>query len=477
MKKILITLIFVLILSSCKTEEKDIRDDFIVGDKAISDYEINTYYLDIFLDEESDMLLVEGEIVYVNDKADFDELYITMYPNALYSFGNTYNIQLEYLRINGEEVGYSFTGSDSTQLLVDIDDTLNKGENFDIEFKYSFDYWHIDRLVDFGDEYYVTMFFYPFVSMYDDEGWNLDPYTFSGESYYNDIGDYYVSLNVREDFIVASSGDVLFEETNEGRKTEYLYLDKGRDFSFSASPHYFYYERNVDGRDYMIYSIRELSTNEEEESFNWLTQSFELYEREVGPYDYDYFRLEFGNIYGMESSGITYCSQELSEGTVVHEVIHQWFYSMIGNDQGDESFLDESLTTFITGVYYLEIYGQQGFDEYYGHRTSLSDRFADRYLSVLGESLLRKVDEFDGEYGYLIYYHGVSIFKYYVDEYLDGDYYLFLDILKEYYNEYYGETPSIDDFLTLLETESGVDITKEWFMMQISEVQDLSNTP
>jgi hypothetical protein len=142
-----------------------------------------------------------------------------------------------------------------------------------------------------------------------------------------------------------------------------------------------------------------------------------------------------------------------------------------------ESFLDESLTTFVSGIYYLDIYGEEGAIGYYNYRTSLSSRFEERYQAVLGESLLRKVDEFDGEYGYLIYYHGVSIFKYYVDEYLDGDYYYFLELLSHYYDEYNGETASIVEFLDLLEEESGVDITREWFELQIGEMQELSNTP
>jgi hypothetical protein len=91
--------------------------------------------------------------------------------------------------------------------------------------------------------------------------------------------------------------------------------------------------------------------------------------------------------------------------------------------------------------------------------------------------LLRKVDDFEDQYGYLIYYHGVSIFKYYVDEYMDGDYYSFLEILSHYYDEYHGEIASIEDFLVLLEEQSGVEITKEWFELQIGAVQDLSNTP
>ena len=314
--------------------------------------------------------------------------------------------------------------------------------------------------------------------MYDEiEGWNIDPFTFYGESYYNDIGDYFVIVDVRDDFLVASSGKLLFEDNMDDRVHKYLYLENGRDFSFSASPNYHYYDRVINNRLYEIYSIRALSTEEIENSFIYLEDSFALFETEVGEYYYDYFTLEYGYFYGMESSGVVYCSEEISEGTVVHEVIHQWFYSMIGNDQYEESFLDESLTTFVSGIYFLEYYGTEGADGYYGYRTSLSDRFIERYQLVLGDSLLRKVDDFEDQYGYLIYYHGVSIFKYYVDEYMDGDYYSFLEILSHYYDEYHGEIASIEDFLVLLEEQSGVEITKEWFELQIGAVQDLSNTP
>ena len=82
---------------------------------------------------------------------------------------------------------------------------------------------------------------------------------------------------------------------------------------------------------------------EVEESFGYLDSTFTLLEEYVGEYYYDYFTLEYGNYYGMESSGVIYCSEDISEGTVVHEVIHQWFYSMIGNDQSDESFLEDFL--------------------------------------------------------------------------------------------------------------------------------------
>ncbi len=478
MKKLIIALLFVIILGGCNMfdDRNEIdKNDFDLINHDVNDYDINTYYLDVVLDEENDKLYVTGEIIYINDKTDFNELYITLYPNAD-EFVSLDNVDIDYIKINGLEVEYEVVGYDYTQIHIDLEYTLEKDDNFSIEFKYNFEYWDYGRLMALGD-YYLTMFFYPFLSMYDDEGWNIDPFTFHGESYYNDIGDYYVTLNVRDDFLVATSGKLLFEDNEDGRLIKYLYLEDGRDFSFSASPNYFYYEEVINERLFKIYSVRELENYEADNSFKYMEDTFNLFEEYVGEYYYDYFTLEYGYYYGMESSGVVYCSADISEGTVVHEVIHQWFYSMIGNDQSDESFLDESLTTFVSGIYFLDVYGIEGANDYYGYRTSLSERFEERYQLVLGDSLLRKVDEFEDQYGYLIYYHGVSIFKYYVDEYLGGDYYYFLELLSHYYDEYNGDTASIEEFLVLLERESGVDITKEWFELQIGEVQDLSNTP
>ena len=61
------------------------------------------------------------------------------------------------------------------------------------------------------------------------------------------------------------------------------------------------------------------------------------------------------------------------ESTVAHEVGHQWFYSLVGDDQLDDPWLDESLTQFATLQYYTDLYGAQGAD---GFRSSLEGRWA-----------------------------------------------------------------------------------------------------
>ncbi len=50
-------------------------------------------------------------------------------------------------------------------------------------------------------------------------------------------------------------------------------------------------------------------------------------------------------------------SEDLVESVVVHEVAHDWFYNMVGNDQGREPWLDEAMAQYMTWQYFQERYG------------------------------------------------------------------------------------------------------------------------
>lgn len=51
--------------------------------------------------------------------------------------------------------------------------------------------------------------------------------------------------------------------------------------------------------------------------------------------------LDFG---GSEYPGLVFSTPD--NATIAHEVAHQWFYGLVGNDQYNDPFLDESLTAF-----------------------------------------------------------------------------------------------------------------------------------
>ncbi len=483
MKKLLIVLMLCF-LTACSDEPYlDPTSDYVNDNPFLEMKEDtviteNRYYLDLRLDESTDKLYVTGQIIYVNDEMDFDELYLKIFANASYVNSGINNVEFEYLKVNDVEYDVQYSGYDHTTIHLNIEETLSMNENFTIDFKYEFDYWDDGRLAVYDDVYY-TMFFYPYVAMYDqDTGWQTDEYTFRGESYYNEIGDYFVSLLVPSNYEVAASGKIL-EVLDEGDNERYnMYLNNGRDFSFSTSARYHIYHEEIDGISHSIYSLEPLSVSQKQESFDYLRYSFEVYEEYVGEYYYDYFNLEYGYIYGMESSGVIYCSSEISEYTVVHEVIHQWFYSMIGNDQSNYSFIDESLTTYTTFIYFLERYDGAWANGYLDFRSSLKPELADRYVLYEGESLIQQVNDFGDGYAYLIYYHGPTIFRYYFDEMVeDTDYTVLKEFLTDYYNSYHGKEVTLDEFLALLEETTGIENTVEWFELMIDSLGDLERRP
>lgn len=463
MKKVLllITIIIVLGLNGCK-QNIDTEFEFENGNLDLNEFEVEVF---------DTRYEISGTIYFTPDQ-DLDELYLMMFSNA--NDNNEELITITELKVNDKEVEYEFDGLDNSALHLTLGDQLNSGELVVVDYIMDCPYPNRFRLTH-EDEVLYSMFFYPYIAMMDEEGWDTDPYTYRGETYYNKISNYDVTINIDQDYVVAAPG-ILMGSMLEDGKIQYRYvLEEARDFSFSASPNYRIYTRNEDGIDFEIYSLRELSDKELQHSFEYTIKSFDVFERYVGDYYYDRFILELGNVFGMESSGIIYCSQDISEGTIVHEIVHQWFFFMIGNDQYNDSFLDESLTTYMSMLYYYDMYGMGGYNSYLDYRSSNQIRFADYWSEYGGDSLLQNVNEIGDGYAFVIYYHGPSIFRQYVSEYLDNDVEEFARIISVYYDLYHGKIVTVEQFLTLIENESGVNGTKEWFYKHLNELQSFDN--
>lgn len=105
--------------------------------------------------------------------------------------------------------------------------------------------------------------------------------------------------------------------------------------------------------------------------------SFEVFGERYTPYPYTEFDIVSTPTYalGIEYPGVIAITDRiyevqatfngtpvsvLMESTVAHEAGHQWFYNLVGNDQLDDPWLDESLTQFVTWQYYADRYGAAG---------------------------------------------------------------------------------------------------------------------
>jgi aminopeptidase N len=154
---------------------------------------------------------------------------------------------------------------------------------------------------------------------------------------------------------------------------------------------------------------------------------------------------------------------ERMEWVVVHEVAHQWWYSLVGNDQVDEPWLDEALVQYSTLLYYEDRYGaelaaellEQVFRQPYEALVE-TGRDAPAGLPVAAYS--------EGDYGPVVYQKGPLYFHALRQEVGDEN---FWAILQTYFarNRYGVATP--EDWLAAVAAVTGDEhhaLYEQWIM-------------
>ncbi|NOZ26770.1 MAG: M1 family metallopeptidase [Chloroflexi bacterium] len=209
--------------------------------------------------------------------------------------------------------------------------------------------------------------FYPLIPVFDDEGWNVEIAPAYGDPVYSDTSFYLVRFTLPTGWEVAASGSTLgVEDNGDGTTTWTIVSGPMRDFNLAASPAYRTMEMQVDdtvvrshfkpgdeagGRRALEYTAHALRY------FNEIFGIYPFAELDVaatpttaGGIEYPGLIVIAERLYG-EKGGFF-------EWATVHETAHQWWYSLVGNDQVDDPWLDEALTQYVTWMYVEATYGK-----------------------------------------------------------------------------------------------------------------------
>ena len=126
-----------------------------------------------------------------------------------------------------------------------------------------------------------------------------------------------------------------------------------RDFNFSAAPDYKTSSRSVSGTRITFY-YRKLSPSA---VLNAAAGAFTSFSNRIGSMPYATLSIAEVMAGGdsIESPGMFYLDpgtpSTLRAWEVAHEVAHQWFYAVVGNDQANQPFADEAVADFIARDY------------------------------------------------------------------------------------------------------------------------------
>ena len=328
------------------------------------------YHLDFTISDDLSHVSGKMEVRYTNtEDVALSEVVFRLFPNILDG-----GMTVSRVAVNGMPAKTSLEAEDSV-LRVVLAAPLLPGEQTVISMTYQ-----VTVPTTVGANYAVLSFLddivalahaYPMIPAYDDEyGWYTDVPPNYGDVTYSDIAYYLVRVNLPANQVAQASGVEIDRIEEDGRQTLTFAAGPMRDFYFVSSARYQVLEsRSGDTL------IRAFSPPERAEAnklaMQYAIDALGVFNRYYGLYPYTEFDIAATPTLagGVEYPGIVAIAlslydpeQQFFEFATAHEVGHQWFYNVVGNDQIHHPWLDESLTQYNTLLYFKEIYGEAGYE-------------------------------------------------------------------------------------------------------------------
>ena len=305
---------------------------------------------------------------------------------------------------------------------------------------------------------------YPILAVYDDQGWHLDAVSYIGDSVYSDMAYYEVEIELPQDQVLVSTGEI--KQTGlEGDQQRYV-VETGpvRDFFLIISARFTSLTAQAGETRINSYFLPENKAGGQR-ALEVAIQSLETYNRHFGAYPYtelDVVDAPMQNASGVEYPGIVLIGDDLyAENqetgfavTVAHEVAHQWWYNLVGNDVFAEPWLDEALASYTSGLYLEAAQGKPGLkglmsyyqDRYQRSVDSGSDHPISESLAYFENSASPNV------YGGIVYAKGALFFDAVRQEIGDE---AFFAGLQSYFGTYRYQIAAGEDLLATFESAAG----------------------
>jgi hypothetical protein len=428
------------------------------------------YHIDLLIGDDHRMLSAHQEILYTNtEDVPLPQIALWLFPNLL---GGT--LDLSQVKVDGEDAATSLDYANSV-LWITLDAPLQPGAQVTIGMRFS-----LAVPTDPGRNYGVLAFtqdvlalahFYPMLAVYDDEGWNVQIPSEQGDLVYADISFFIVRVSAPSDLVLAASGVEIQRQESDGLQQITFAAGPMRDFYLAASDRYEAISSQLGDVTINSYATSDFMAGAQN-ALRYCTNALQVLIAHLGSYPFTELDIvgtpnlalgiEYPGIVAITSRLYDPTSSEVDpswlESTVVHEIVHQWFYSLVGNDQLDEPWLDEALAQYMTMIYFDDMYGASGRQ---GFRSSLEARWERVQNAEIPIGL--PVDAYEGrEYGAIVYGRGPLFIEALADTMGEQDFDAFL---RDYVQTFEWRNASGEQFKALAEQHCHCDLTPlftEW---------------
>lgn len=445
---------------------------------------LTSYAISAELDDETKQISATETIIFYNNTgSDLEYLCLHLYPRAFrenagikpytklteascfpngISFGDLVVLKV---KVNAETKDFELIGEDEDILKINFGFKLTNKKSVEIVIEFNLIIPNSTHRFGFYDGNINLGNWYPVVCEFDNGEFDMSPYYATGDPFYSGLANYEVEFVYPSKYEFVSTGEINVTNNNDKNSAK-ISAKAVRDFACVLSE-----KSQISSATQNKIQINYVSDESQEVKDKYLklaTSAVEYFSKTFGEYPYNTFSVvKTPFVYGgMEYPNLVFISNSIDdeieyEKVIVHEIAHQWWYAVVGNNEVKEAWLDESLSEYSTALFFehnpeFNI----NYDDFVNEALSSYLLYVDVISTLKGDvntKMNLSVNEYqnDYEYSYMVYVKGVIMFdslKNMVgkEKVIAG--------LKKYYQNNKFKIATTEDFLNAFETECHKDL-------------------
>lgn len=278
---------------------------------------------------------------------------------AYYNGFNEGKIEISSVESDGEKLEFSFDGDNNEIMKVLLVNEIYPDEKINIEIEFTLTLADINHRLGRGKETVNLGNFYPILSVYENgKGFYKNIYQPFGDPFYSQVASYQVEISYPQEFNVASSG--IKQNESKGDKCKTIFKGENmRDFALVLSKNFDSISVKNSACEIEYYGYR--GDTNIKQCLQVAQDAVTYFSKTFGNYPYKKLSVVKNSFVqgGMEYPSLVMISDEVDNDNlnyvIVHEVAHQWWYGVVGNNQYETAWLDEGLAEQSTLMFFRDI--------------------------------------------------------------------------------------------------------------------------
>ena len=505
------------------------KDTSITGDVTITYTNNSPDQLDYL------WLQLDQNIFKPSSRSVATTIYTGSYPDAPDAIAYGYKIKDVLVSSNGNSYKVDPIITDTRMQIRLQKPMLPKGDKISLKINFSFNI-PPDGAGRFGRQYtkngviYQIAQWYPRMCVYDDmKGWNTLPYFGTGE-FYCEYGNYEYYITAPAEMIVYGSGDLqnpsqvltaeqikrlalaaksdktvtiigpeeagkpITRPSAKGNLTWHFTMHNTRDVAFAAGKGMIWDAAKINlpsGRKAMAmscYPVESIGDSAWSRSTEYLKNSIEIYSENFFEFPWNVAISSAGITSGMEYPGLIFDNYKETKADlwflIAHEIGHNWFPMIVGNNERRYMWQDEGLNTYINYIA-TDLFnnGEYVNDPAYLNKKFFASRDYEQFMQYK-DPLITISDAMDDAQHYQYYgktAYGLNLLRTVVVGKERFDY-----AFRKYIEAWAYKHPTPYDFFNCINNAAGEDLNwfwKEWIFttwkldQAITDVKYIENDP